>query len=570
MKAAGLFICMAICTQVFAATYYVDFVGGSDANAGTSKAAPWKCAPGMQGFKGDYTHAAGDQFIFKGGVTWPKSVLPLVVGYSGAAGAVDVYGGEDLTWYAGKSWSQPVFDGQQLSGRSGWLIGDNGQLRSFVKIDNLFVENSGNAETGKHNGSNAAATLTDTAKNWAADHWVKYSLYNTSDGSHCQVTANTATTATCALAKGKNNAWSAGDAYVITDGSGTAISFSGGGSYIEISHCTLQPRSVQSIAYANEYAAKGTTSTHILIHDNDISMGGRFVVYGWTGTVVDDVRVYHNRMQGSGGTPLGGYHLDGLMIGNPTSDCAKLPAGRPLVLTPTVTHISFHDNYFYGDWPGGPTALYFSSSCTNYTTIYNNVFALETVDPNYVGYIMRWQSHDGNISILNNTISSDGNPGFDKGATGAMLIYGTYQPMFGALVIKNNIFSGFGLDITGITPSQWSSIDIDYNLHYQSAAGGRHHIIQIGSADCDTLACAESHWGYEQHAPAMGAPQFVSVPNGNVESGNFHLRAGSPAVGKGVNLSSIFTTDAAGHPRPGKGAWDMGAFVAGTGKDFPK
>jgi hypothetical protein len=374
-------------------------------------------------------------------------------------------------------------------------------------------------------------------------------------------------TATCTLAGGTKNAWSMGDAYVITDGSGTAISFSGGGSNIEISNNTIQPQSVQSIAYGDYYLPAGVNSAHICIHGNNISLGGRFVVYGWTGHVVDDVQVYANRMQGSGGTPLAGYHLDGLMIGNPTSDCTKLPVGQSLVLVPTVTHISFHDNYFYGDWPGGPTALYFSSSCTNYTQIYNNVFALETVDPQYVGYIMRWQSHDGNISIFNNTISSDGNPGFDKGATGALLIYGTYQPMFGALTIKNNIFSGFGLDITGIVPSNWDSIDIDYNLHNQSAAGGRHHIFVTGTTPqvgCDTLACAQSKWGWEMHSPALGAPQFVTVPKGTVGSGDFHLLPGSPAIGIGINLSSVFTTDAAGNLRSSAGQWDLGAFVGPT------
>lgn len=33
-----------------AATYYVDYSTGSDANNGTTKATPWKRAPGMAGF----------------------------------------------------------------------------------------------------------------------------------------------------------------------------------------------------------------------------------------------------------------------------------------------------------------------------------------------------------------------------------------------------------------------------------------------------------------------------------------------------------------------------------------
>jgi hypothetical protein len=493
MKAAGLFICMAICTQVFAATYYVDFVGGSDTNAGNSKVAPWKLCPGMPGFAGTYTHNAGDVFTFKGGVTWPHGVLPLHILYGGAPGAVDTYGGLDTTWYTGAAtWSQPKFDGEQLMAPNGTVVHG---AASFVRVTNLAVLNSGNP----------------------------------------------------------------------SDASGTAIALSNG-SNIEVDHCTIQPHSIQSFAYANAGTPVGTTSSHILFHDNDLSSEGRFIIYGYQGRVLDDVEVYHNRVQGKGDFKPGSYHLDGLMIGQPTGTCS----------TATVTHIAFHDNYFYGAWPGGGTALYYSCSCTNYTQIYNNVFAIETVEAQHLGYIMRWANHDGNISILNNTISSDGNPGMDKGASGAISL-GEYAkaPGYGALVIKGNIISGFGIDIIGITTSQWSSIDIDYNLHnlstvhghgdyeYCTTAGGK-------SLQCRTLACTQQNFGWELHSLAGVAPKFMAVPNGTAGSGNFHLLPGSPAIGAGVNLSSVFTTDAAGRPRPSTGAWDLGAFVAGTGKDFQK
>src|SRR6266404_1572959 len=53
--------------------YYFDFVGGADANAGTSTGAPWKHHPFFQGWTGTYNHAVGDCFYFKGGVTWDSS-----------------------------------------------------------------------------------------------------------------------------------------------------------------------------------------------------------------------------------------------------------------------------------------------------------------------------------------------------------------------------------------------------------------------------------------------------------------------------------------------------------------
>src|SRR5262249_46466385 len=49
---------------------------------------------------------------------------------------------------------------------------------------------------------------------------------------------------------------------------------------------------------------------------------------------------------------------------------------------------------------------------------------------------------------------------------------------------------------------------------------------------------------------------------------DFHLKAGATSIGAGANLSSIFTTDKAGNPRPPPpAAWDIGAYeyVSGGG-----
>ena len=94
-----------------AATYYIDFTGGSDSNNGTAKVTSWQHAPGMAGFTGSYSHTAGDRFIFKGGTTWPASALPLTIANDGASSNRDYYGIDD-TWYTGGSYSKPIFDGE--------------------------------------------------------------------------------------------------------------------------------------------------------------------------------------------------------------------------------------------------------------------------------------------------------------------------------------------------------------------------------------------------------------------------------------------------------------------------
>jgi hypothetical protein len=94
------------------ATYYVDFATGADTNNGTAKGTPWKHANGMQGCASTCAStvpAAGDSVIFKGGVTWDSTCWSWVLPSSGDVGN-PIYYGVDLTWFAGGSFTQPVFD----------------------------------------------------------------------------------------------------------------------------------------------------------------------------------------------------------------------------------------------------------------------------------------------------------------------------------------------------------------------------------------------------------------------------------------------------------------------------
>ena len=93
-------------------TYYIDYSAGSDSNTPTqaqSESTPWQHHPYMAGSTvSGYTHAPGDQFIFKGGVTWPSTCFPLTIGTGGVSGNRDYYG-YDANWYVGNAWIRPVF-----------------------------------------------------------------------------------------------------------------------------------------------------------------------------------------------------------------------------------------------------------------------------------------------------------------------------------------------------------------------------------------------------------------------------------------------------------------------------
>lgn len=97
-----------------AATYYIDYDGGSDSNSGTSKSAPWQRHPWMRGSAVvNYSQSAGDKFIFKGGVAWPNATLPLIIKTGGG------YHGVDKTWFNGASFTRPRFDGEDREASSG-------------------------------------------------------------------------------------------------------------------------------------------------------------------------------------------------------------------------------------------------------------------------------------------------------------------------------------------------------------------------------------------------------------------------------------------------------------------
>ena len=98
---------LSVLEAALAAVYYIDYSSGQDSNSGTSKAAPWKHVPAMAPFSGSYTHADGDRFIFKGGVTWPNAAVPLYITQGGSPSSYDYYG-VDQTWFSGSQFSRPI------------------------------------------------------------------------------------------------------------------------------------------------------------------------------------------------------------------------------------------------------------------------------------------------------------------------------------------------------------------------------------------------------------------------------------------------------------------------------
>ena len=111
-QATFLFGAIFIATAVQATTYYVDYSAGSDSNDGQSKSTPWKYAPGMNNCTAicaSTTPQAGDRVILKGGVTWQNDAFSWQPPSNGTS-TNPAYYGVDTSWYAGSSWSRPIFN----------------------------------------------------------------------------------------------------------------------------------------------------------------------------------------------------------------------------------------------------------------------------------------------------------------------------------------------------------------------------------------------------------------------------------------------------------------------------
>lgn len=129
-------------------TFYIDYGSGSNFNNGTSKSTPWKTHPYMQsgssctesGSAPPYTHLSGDQFIFKGGVTWPAACFEMNIPAGGTSGASDYYG-VDKTWFSGGSWARPLFDMGQAVPTGNHVITVGSGFPGYTTFDNFEIAN---------------------------------------------------------------------------------------------------------------------------------------------------------------------------------------------------------------------------------------------------------------------------------------------------------------------------------------------------------------------------------------------------------------------------------------------
>ena len=477
MKLLTTSLAFLFASHLFGATFYIDYVAGSNSNDGRSQSTSWKHMPGMSGVTGNaaaYSVQSGDIFVLKGGVTWTFTSTTndlLTVPASG----ITIRGGQQLgtPWGAGN----PVLDGTGSTGTRACIYSMN---KSSVTLDGI-------------------------------------KLYGTS----------------------------------FTDGSGSGVSIFYGTGGWDVKNCFFDFCGVNALAFS---PASGST---FLFHSNTVQNCGRVHVAVDDNVTFDNVQIYNNLMLGPGLWAANAYHSDGFMVG---ANCTANPS--------TFTNILIYGNKFAGDWAQGATALIYLNNSSGpagnsrsggyHAKIYNNQLCIDShgvLSPGIIDISCGWKD----IQIYNNTLNAMATGGNAIPAA----INCNYLNSDADVVMKNNIISGCDHGIIATDLAAGAGLTVDYNL-YQT--NGNDHFIWDKNNRFNTLGEIQAQ-GYETHGCTTTDPKFVTLPNGTTGHGTWALQAGSLAIGAGVSLNSIFTTDVLGNTRGP--VWDIGAYQHQTTSAVP-
>lgn len=546
------------------ATYYVDFATGADTNNGTAKGTPWKHAPKMQNCASNcnITPAAGDQIIFKGGVTWDLTCFGWLVPGSGTINNY-IYYGVDQTWYSGGSWTRPKFDAAYSITQPEANAGNNSVVQllstNYVTLDNIEITglmakySFGPALVGMYGG-------VFTLENMYLHGWdlISYSTTCSKSGTVISCTCSTSCTsnwitsgATC----------SGGNRFcVVQSGFSTAI------------------YNTQRQEYNLATIPSATTYTYDCSPAPVSCSSGTVASNTGTVTLADDA---HGGILGNNATPtvinciVENSVLTGATYGHQNGVAVR---GVGFISGTTVHDVSsnmlgvgggvIHDNTMYnlsyttsGDTHGNDgydASYHFNGMYVNdNSTVYNNLMYSMSLPTNY--YLEPCDSgNNGTITAFNNVaIQNSGNGAslFNLDAEGGTSVTGgacgTWNLYNNTMMVPDG--SGLNVMIHTAHPGNLSNVTVINS----------HAITIIGyPTGCGSVSgtCVETTYTLESAATAAN--------QGYVLGNFFAPTSGSnPTVGAGTNLTSLCTgavaplcSDKNGVPRPANGAWNTGAY----------
>jgi hypothetical protein len=312
------------------------------------------------------------------------------------------------------------------------------------------------------------------------------------------------------------------------DGGGIYGIYVQDGSNITIDHNTM------TYAWYTIFLVASTTLSNVSIHDNNIyniNVG----IAGGDGasgaTIAGPVNIYNNQIHDMAAwdDTADGNHHDGVYI------WITLGASR------FTGAYNIYNNYIYNLGKNCTALLYFdpgASSTYPNATAFNNVLDLgsDICGDNAV------YDKSGMMRLYNNTIL--------RGPLTSVAGSGT-------TLVENNISGA----IQGYQFSTAAFGTSDYNDWYNLTNNPQMYYNGVS----ETYAAYTSSTGLDSHS-------ITTSPNLN---SSFVPNAGSPVIGKAVNLTSVcggqpnpglgaLCYDKAGNLRPSSGGWDMGAYQSGT------
>jgi len=270
----------------------------------------------------------------------------------------------------------------------------------------------------------------------------------------------------------------------------------------------------------------GTLTSNVKIFDNTISGANHDIEVGAgnTGAIADNFQIYGNVITGPGtewDSTADLFHHDGIYAYAEQTNAQ-------------MTNLKIYGNVLSGAWGVNNSAMIFLSDSASPGGIVNPLIYDNLLYPSDGCCndfpIFAWVNNAG---VYNNTIAGV------SGANGAVRILGTGG------TIENNIFYNIA-----------SSYSIQTDATNATSQTVKDNLVPAGST---IISCPPPDGSCGATFPfdssnLKGNPLFLNAGS------DYHLTSGSPAVGKGLNLSSLFTADIAGTPRPSTGPWDLGAY----------
>jgi uncharacterized repeat protein (TIGR02059 family) len=500
-----LIIIFLVFNTIASATDYYISSSGKDTNNGLSSSAPWKTIAKVNAS----SFSPGDTIFFNKGDTWRE---PLTVSSSGsesayitfasygAGSAPKILGSEEVT-----SW---IYDTGNV-----WYsknaVDDPYALSRHANI--YFKETNGNISWGRAEKVEKKDLTVEYDWGWISNHIY---IYSSTDPNTRYSGAEITQREICVDMNSKE--------YLAFNGLEIAYSgnwgITGDIPYSELSGLIVRNCHIHHIGIKGSVGAYGLSIWYsdMLIKDNIIHDCGRRLISLYLYNQV----IHPHDVIIDGNTLYDGYHTSGIDINTNAAGSWKNIIIRnnifyqntnsiDAVENPTVENIFIAEQ---GTLTGSVSDVY----------IYNNIFK----NPNYYSILLE---HASSIYIYNNTFYGD-NPA-------ATTLNGGFIGMSGAgsYTIKNNIFYN---NISHSTNANFRCLAVasttgtaisDYNLFYKTDESQT-------LVSWHSTGYASSQWatykkvsGQDAHSPTPDDPFFVS-------SSDYHLRAGSPAIGTGVNI----------------------------------